>query len=134
MKTLTFRCQVSNVRPLLQNIEKNINTWLQGCPDLEIVIRKHNSKRSIEQNKRLWKIYTQIADSVWINGHRFSAETWHEYFKGLFIGFDEIINPMTGEVIKRPLSTVKLNTAEMAEYQNKIQAFGAQEFGIEWDF
>lgn len=134
MKPLIFRCQVSNARPLLENIQRNITGWLHDCPDLEVVIRPHRSKRSIEQNKRLWKIYQTISEQVWVNGHKFDAETWHEYFKSHFIGYNEVVNPMTGEVNKIPLSTTTMNTQEMTEYQNKLQAWAANEYGILWEF
>ncbi|HFC8542702.1 TPA: recombination protein NinB [Neisseria weaveri] len=99
---------------------------------MEIVIRPYKSKRSIEQNKRLWKIYQEIADNVWVEGRRYDAETWHEYFKGKLIGYNERLLP-NGDTLKTPISTTTLNTAEMTEYQNKIQAWGARR-GIIWEF
>lgn len=132
MKQLTFRCQVSNASALLKHITSNVNGWLQGCPDLEIVIRPHKSKRSVEQNKRLWKIYQEIAENVWVEGRKYDAETWHEYFKGRLIGYNERLLP-NGDTLKTPISTTTLNTSEMTEYQNKIQAWGAGR-GIIWYF
>lgn len=132
MQSVKYRVQVSNMRPAMKAIWDNLQGWLAGSPDLEIVIRPYKSKRTIEQNKRLWKIYQVIADEVWVQGRRYDAETWHEYFKGRLIGYNERLLP-NGEVLKTPISTTTLNTAEMTDYQNRLQAWGAGR-GIIWDF
>lgn len=130
MKEQTFRLQITNMRPLFENLFKNIvPKMLSGCPDLEIVIRPYKSKRSNEQNRRLWKIYQTLSEQVWVGGKRFHQNSWHEWCKREFIGCEELPN---GE--KVGLSTTNLNTAEMTAYQNKIQAWAAAEYGIEWDF
>lgn len=133
MQAVTYRLNLNNMRPLMATIWGNLQGWLAGNPDLEICIRPYKSKRSIEQNRRLWKIYQHLADTVWVDGKRFRAETWHEHCKGVFLGFELIAMPDGGEM-ERPISTTTLNTAEMTEYQNNIQAWAAQEFGILWDF
>lgn len=125
-----FRLQASNMRPLFENLYKNIvPNLLAGCPDLEIVVRPYKSKRSNEQNKRLWKIYQTLSEQVWVNGRRFHQDVWHEWCKREFIGCEELPN---GEMVG--LSTTKLNTAEMVAYQDKIQAWAASEHGIIWAF
>lgn len=126
----TFRLQASNMRPLFENLYKNIvPNLLSGCPDLEIVIRPYKSKRSPEQNRRLWKIYQTLSEQVWVDGKRYSQEVWHDWCKRKFIGYSENADGMLS-----PLSTTALNTAEMVAYQNKIQAWAATEHGIEWEF
>ena len=37
-----------------------------------------------------------------------------------------------GTELKTPISTTKLNVAEMTEYQNNIQSWAANEFKISW--
>lgn len=81
MKPFVARLQVSNMRPLFENLYKNIVPhMLAGCADLEVVVRPYKSVRSVEQNKRLWKIYGQISQEVWVGGRQFDQETWHEFF------------------------------------------------------
>ena len=110
----------------------NLNGWFENG-NLEITIRPRKSKRSSEQNRRLWKIYGEMADKAWVNGRRYSAETWHEYCAGLMLGFD-IKQMPDGSEVRTPISTTTLNTAEMSDYQNRIQSWAAQEFGIIWAF
>lgn len=132
MNEAKFTLTPQNARGVMRSIWDNLNGWFENG-NLEITIRPRKSKRSVEQNRRLWKIYGELADKAWANGRRYSAETWHEYCKGAFIGFDVRMMP-DGTEAKIPVSTTTLNTAEMAEYQNNIQAWAAIEFGIIWEF
>lgn len=133
MQSVTYRLQIQNMRPLMTTIWNNLQGWLKESPDLEISIRPYKSKRSIEQNRRLWKIYGELADKAWVNGRRYSAETWHEYCKGYFLGFELKAMP-DGSELKTPISTTTLNTAEMTDYQNRLQAWAAGNFGLIWEF
>ena len=109
---------------------KNAEEWLkQG--DLQIIIATKKSKRTLEQNKLLWAVYTELAEQAFVDGKRFHPEVWHEYCKGLFIGFNEKLLP-DGKLVRQPISTTTLNTEEMTDYINRIMAYGATEFGIEW--
>ena len=133
MQSVAYRLTKYNKRPLMTTIYNNLGAWLESNAELEVCIRPYNSKRSIEQNRRLWKIYGELADKAWVNGRRYSAETWHEYCKGMFLGYELKAMP-DGTEVKTPISTTTLNTAEMTDYQNRLQAWAAGEFGIIWEF
>ena len=133
MQSVAYRLTKDNKRPLMTTIYNNLGVWLESNAELEVCIRPYNSKRSIEQNRRLWKIYGELADKVWVNGRRYSAETWHEYCKGYFLGFELKAMP-DGSELKTPISTTTLNTAEMTDYQNRLQAWAAGNFGLIWEF
>ena len=77
---------VSALRGTFVNAFNVAKQFMEAGKQTEVVIRELKSKRSIEQNKRLWAIYRTMADVVWINGQRFSDETWHEWCKRQFIG------------------------------------------------
>ena len=53
--------------------------------DCEVIIQPYKSKRSLEQNQRLWKMYSEIAEGVWIDGRKYEAKVWHEYFKTQYL-------------------------------------------------
>ena len=133
MQSVAYRLTKDNKRPLMTTIYNNLGVWPESNAELEVCIRPYNSKRSIEQNRRLWKIYGELADKAWVNGRRYSAETWHEYCKGVLLGFDIKAMP-DGTEVKTPISTTTLNTAEMTDYQNRLQSWAAGEFGIIWEF
>lgn len=133
MQSVAYRLTKDNKRPLMTTIYNNLGVWLESNAELEVCIRPYNSKRSIEQNRRLWKIYGELADKAWVNGRRYSAETWHEYCKGYFLGFELKAMP-DGSELKTPISTTTLNTAEMTDYQSRLQAWAAGNFGLIWEF
>lgn len=133
MENISYKLTKDNKRPLMTTIYNNLGVWLEANAELEVCIRPYNSKRSIEQNRRLWKIYGELADKAWINGRRYSAETWHEYCKGMFLGYELKAMP-DGTEVKTPISTTTLNTAEMTDYQNRLQAWAAGNFGLIWEF
>ena len=119
-----------NRRAVFKLLYENSEKWLlQG--DLQITVALKKSRRTIEQNKRLWALYGELAANAWVNGQQFSPDIWHEYLKGHILGYNETVLP-SGEVLKTPISTTTLNTAEMTAYQDKITAYGASNFGIEW--
>lgn len=133
MENVSYKLTKDNKRPLMTTIYNNLGVWLESNAELEVCIRPYNSKRSIEQNRRLWAIYGELADKAWVNGRRYSAETWHEYCKGMFLGFELKAMP-DGTELKTPISTTTLNTAEMTDYQNRLQAWAAGNFGLIWEF
>ena len=133
MQSVAYRLTKDNKRPLMTTIYSNLGVWLEANAELEVCVRPYNSKRSIEQNRRLWAIYGKLADEAWVNGRRYSAETWHEYCKGMFLGYELKAMP-DGTEVKTPISTTTLNTAEMTDYQNRLQSWAAGEFGIIWEF
>ena len=133
MQSVAYRLTKDNKRPLMTTIYNNLGVWLEANAELEVCIRPYNSKRSVEQNRRLWKIYAKLADEAWVNGRRYSAETWHEYCKGMFLGYELKAMP-DGTEVKTPISTTTLNTAEMTDYQNRLQVWAAGNFGLIWEF
>lgn len=133
MQSVAYRLTKDNKRPLMKTIYNNLGAWLEANAELEVCIRPYNSKRSIEQNRRLWKLYGELADKAWVNGRRYSAETWHEYCKGIFLGYELKAMP-DGTEVKTPISTTTLNTTEMTDYQNRLQAWAAGNFGLIWEF
>ena len=132
MNEAKFTLTPQNARGVMRSIWDNLNGWFENG-NLDITIRPHKSKRSVEQNRRLWKIYGELADKAWVNGRRYSAETWHEYCKGMFLGYELKAMP-DGTEVKTPISTTTLNTAEMTDYQNRLQSWAAGNFGLIWEF
>ena len=92
--------------------------------DYELVLREHRKARSVEQNRRYWAIVQEIASHE-IDGQRFMAESWHEFFKGKFIGKEEVKMPW-GETYNRPISTTTLDVGQFSEYMTQIEAWAAQ--------
>ena len=96
---------------------------------VELILRPAKSKRSIEQNQRYWKLLSQMAVAIVIDGRRFRPEVWHEHLKREFIGREELVLP-SGEIEERGISTTTLNVSDFGDYMAKIEAWCATEHGV----
>jgi len=99
-----------------------------GTP-LEVVVREHKSKRSVEQNARLHALLTEIADQVWIRGRKYDVETWKEHFRQKLIGTEEIEMP-DGKRLERGISTTTLDVAAFSDFMDQITAHATSELGV----
>jgi hypothetical protein len=81
--------------------------------------------RSLEQNERLWELYTSIGQHLGIEKDKI-----HELMGYKFLRYQTEIAGMPVELIK---STTKLTTSEMTEYQQQIEVWG-QTMGWGWDY
>lgn len=129
LTSFTFRVTETNVEPIKTTIGKKISECFAKWTDVDVVIKKHTNKKTVEQNNRLWKMYEIIAETAWVDGKQFKNTTWHYHLKGMFLGFVEEELP-DGTIKSEPRSTTTLSTTEMTEYQNKIEAWGAHNFNI----
>lgn len=104
-------------------IEK-LNRYGDSLLDFEITVTRRKSKRSLEQNARLWSLYKNIGNLVGV-----TDDDMHNYMGNKFLKIVKIIN---GEEVMSIESTTKLSTEKMAEYQTKIEAWAATELGWAW--
>jgi hypothetical protein len=81
--------------------------------------------RSLEQNERLWELYSSIGQHLGIEKDKI-----HELMGYKFLRYQTEIAGMPVELIK---STTKLTTSEMTEYQQQIEVWG-QTMGWGWDY
>ena len=109
-----------------QAIARWVSTFKNGTK-IDIVIRKHSSKRTNEQNKYYWGVVIPILADYF--GHD-NAEDMHEDLKLKFnpakskIDQDKIIGGTTTK-----LSTVDFYSAENS-YIERIVRWAAEEYGI----
>lgn len=84
-------------------------------------------KRTSKQNRRYWGrgVLAQVAEQATVNGKLYSAEVWHELFKRMFIGFDELPN---GDVIGK--SSTGLSTAEFCKFCDQVESHAATDLGV----
>lgn len=110
-------------------IEKQVRPFLamalQGSRRLVLSIKPE--KRSNPQNRRYWGqgVLAQITAQAVVNGKQYSAETWHEMFKRMFVGVEELPN---GQVIGK--SSTKLTKAEFSDFCQQVEAYAANELGV----
>lgn len=117
----------TNAQALWNFLKHNWRALADAGKPLAITVAEHRAKRSGEQNKRLWALLNEIAEQAMLDGKQYSAEAWHEHFKRTLIGVEEL--PGGGSV---GISTTKLNVEEFGAYMTRIEAYAAQNFGIEF--
>lgn len=93
---------------------------MQVCPTCG-----KRAKRSLNANKRYWQLIHLIAESIQPNGQQFSAESWHTYMKGKYLGMRDITIP-SGQVITIPVSSADLDTAEFHTYMTEVEVWAAE--------
>lgn len=103
-----------------------LKTVLQGSGRWVLTVTRR--KRTKAQNRRYWGggVLAQIAQqAVTADGRMYSTENWHELFKRMFIGVEELPD---GSVVGA--SSKSLTTAEFSEFCTKVEAYAASELGV----
>lgn len=90
----------------------------------QVIIKKRQDSRSVDQNKRLWELYTSIGNYL-----GYTAEEVHQLMGYKFLLIEKYVGK---EKITLVRSTTKLNVKEMSEYQDKICAW-ASNMGWSWE-
>jgi hypothetical protein len=89
-----------------------------------VTVVEAKANRSLEQNLRLWELYTSIGNHLGIEKDKI-----HDLMGYKFLRYQTEIAGMPVELIK---STTKLDTQAMSEYQHQVEIW-AQTMGWEWD-
>ena len=90
---------------------------------LELSIKPYKPTRSQVQNRRYFKILTEIAR---VSGHQ--TEELHEMFKAKFLGTQ--LNELAGETVTHQRSSTKLTTKEFAEYMERVESWAIETLGV----
>ena len=100
--------------------------------EYRIEVTKIRGRRSTEQNAWLWGcIYPLLLVGLNGAGYGFAnVEQVHEFCKAQFNG-EDIVNVHTGEVLRVPNSTAKMDTLTFATYCDKLREWGREFLGVE---
>jgi hypothetical protein len=102
-----------------------LNDLIENEPDknYQVIIKERNSDRSIEQNSRLWQLYSSVGNYL-----GYTAEEMHDLMGYKFLLIEKNIGR---ELVTKVQSTTKLSVKDMGEYQEKIEAW-ASNLGWSW--
>lgn len=114
-----FNISKSNLPVLFQKL----NDLVEEEGNWQVLIKARDSDRTLEQNARLWQLYTSVGNYL-----GYTAEEVHELMGYKFLLIEKNIGR---EKITKVLSTTKLEIKHMAEYQEKIEAW-ASNLGWSW--
>lgn len=104
---------IAKLQDLLEQTDKN---W-------QVLIKERSSDRSVEQNARLWDLYTSIGNYL-----GYTAEEIHDLMGYKFLLIEKHIGR---EKVTKVQSTTKLSVKDMGEYMTKIEAW-ASNLGWSW--
>lgn len=90
----------------------------------QILIKERADSRSIEQNARLWELYTSIGNYL-----GYTAEETHQLLGYKFLLIEKYVGREKITLIR---STTKLSVKDMGEYMEKIEAW-ATNLGWSWE-
>ena len=94
----------------------------------QVVLQPEKTKRSIEQNRRMWACLNEIAGQVRVDGRLHKPETWHEMYKARFLPCETAW--ICGQLVSVPESTTGLTVKQFAQYMTQIEAHATQELGV----
>ena len=102
-----------------------LKTVFQGNSSWVLTVKRR--KRTKAQNRRYWGkgVLAQVAEQAVVGGKQYSAETWHEMFKRMFIGVEELPD---GQVVGK--SSRSLTTSEFSDFCTQVEAYAASELGV----
>lgn len=100
-----------------------LNDLVEHEGNWQVLIKERNSDRSVEQNARLWDLYSSVGNYL-----GYTAEEMHDLMGYKFLLIEKNIGR---EKVTKVLSTTKLNVKDMQQYQEKIEAW-ASNLGWRW--
>ena len=110
--------------------QANLNAFVEKLKSLDwskrwrVTVVEAKANRSLEQNERLWELYTSVGNHLGIEKDKI-----HELMGYKFLRYQTEIAGTPLELIK---SSTKLTVSEMSEYQHQIEIW-AQTMGWGWD-
>jgi len=119
LKQPPFNITKSNLPVLvarLNDLVEQGNNW-------QVIVKEKDSDRSLEQNSRLWELYTSVGNYL-----GYTAQDVHDLMGYKFLLIEKNVGR---DKITKVQSTTKLSVKDMAEYQEKIEAF-ASNLGWSW--
>ncbi|WP_124076726.1 recombination protein NinB [Burkholderia gladioli] len=114
-------------------VRANAKVFADRGEPLRVIVTAEERQRNAAQNRFYWgAILRSIAEQAWVDGRQFDKDAWHEYFARLYGVSDELTLP-DGEIILRRKSTSQMSVGEFSTYLNQIQAYAANNLGVEFE-
>ena len=121
--TLTLREPVQAHKALMEAWRLAKSLLLAGH---RLVLEVRPEKRSDAQNRRLWAMLRDISEQVNWHGNRLTDEEWKDVFTAS-LKRQKVVPGLDGGFVVCGQRTSKMTKAEMAELQELMEAFGAQQ-------
>lgn len=114
-------------------VKANAKVFADRGRPLRMILTSEERKRNAEQNRFYFGVVLRdISAQAWVDGQQFGKAAWHEYFATEYGVMEEIRLPF-GEIVLRRKSTTDMTVKEFSKYLNQIQAYAANELGVEFE-
>ncbi|WP_186215900.1 recombination protein NinB [Burkholderia gladioli] len=114
-------------------VRANAKIFAERGEPLRVIVTAEERKRNEQQNRFYFgSVLRDISEQAWIEGRQFDKDAWHEHFAKKYGVLEEVELPY-GEIILRRKSTSKMSVKEFSTYLNQIQAYAANELGVEFE-
>lgn len=125
MKTFVLHTE-QNAQALYAFLKANWKAMAEVGKPVAVCITEYKTRRSLEQNKMYWATLKQIAQEAWLGGRQYSADNWHAFFAGEFIGWEDVPGNRS-----RPISTTGMSILEFSDYIEKVQHYAVEHLGVD---
>lgn len=123
MKQLFFGKVVDGKLKLTRRTEFQELLNLYEGKEIEVSVDKKRNTRSVSQNSYLWGVVIPVVqDGLKGMGMKATKEETHELLKMKFLQ-KELVNELTGEIMRYVGSTTELSKSEFMDYISEIQQF-----------
>lgn len=129
-KELTY--QIASVRDLggvIQMAARMAGRGLEAGP-VELVLRRPKNQRSLDQNRRLWAVLSDVSRQVEWYGRYLPKEAWKDIFSAA-LERQDVVPGLEGGFVMIGGRTSKMTKQRFADLLTLIDAFGA-EHGVQW--
>ena len=129
----------SHASELVRFLKERAGPAAKAGRPLQVIVSEHKPKRSNAANAFMWSaVLEPIAGQAMPGGRKFSAEVWHEQLKRDYLPDETALGVKKWTYLpdgtrELAMSTSDLNSAEMADYLHRIQAYAATELGVSFD-
>lgn len=131
----TFVLQPENARPRMKFVWDKACELLEFGKSVKVTLDEFKSKRSLEQNAKMWAMLGDVADQVeWpVDGklQKITAEDWKDILSAGLHKEQRVAQGVDGGFVVLGQRTSKMTVGEMVELIEFIGWFGAER-GVRW--
>ena len=108
------------ILPLTEDRSRVIKMITQAPDGYVVEIKEPN--RTHEQNSLYWAAVHEIADSIFLEGKKFTPQVWHIYFKQRFLP-SRMIELPNGQIMETEPTTTDLTKPEFSDFVTQVLEF-----------
>tara|TARA_B100000678_G_scaffold134002_1_gene111926 strand:+ start:303 stop:746 length:444 start_codon:yes stop_codon:yes gene_type:complete len=129
-RELTY--QIATLRDLggvIQMAARMAGRGLEAGP-VELVLRRPKNQRSLDQNRRLWAVLSDVSRQVEWYGRYLPKEAWKDIFSAA-LERQDVVPGLEGGFVMIGGRTSKMTKQRFADLLTLIDAFGT-DHGVQW--